>query len=588
MRKNCMRFPGKIVGLFFLSIFLLAVHTHLYAQKLYQERIYEPVVLRGGILSAFYNVPVDQLYLYAYDDSTQTWHMMPFQIDERIRTEDPFKPGNEDAYRHTYFIADDGLLDEDDELVFMVRDLGDRAPNYIWIDNEEARNNQRLEITVYDPTDTTKKAYAYLFQSTTITEQIPTPYGFAYDPENKVAESNAYSVRIGQDDGLIKDIIIKPPYGTGVDFFDTQKIRFIGLMDFGTFAFTIGRNGKPAANERDNLYVYPDSVYQEYTKNPVVRLIREVRETIRFGTIVIGETAFYVNTKFYPFSGELAGGADLDPEKLKREFNTEEDIYIEFDLLRQSWDFNQAATGMKFYNEYNDAIPIDGVPDEVNKQVDLPIREWTMTSGDQGTLFTFVSFLDTLWNSVELYYYDNQAGGQGDETVTDGGDTGDSLSFGDHGLIFRELAEQKVSLKLGFTAYFLPGNKDEVFGRKLANWVEHPVHAFSYAITFPTKVEEIGGRQPQSFALYQNYPNPFNSSTIIRFRVPDREHVTLQILDLNGRTVATLIDKSLSPGVHQLRWNGKDDKNQDVASGVYFYRLQAGQHEQMKKLIFVK
>lgn len=210
-----------------------------------------------------------------------------------------------------------------------------------------------------------------------------------------------------------------------------------------------------------------------------------------------------------------------------------------------------------------------------------------MASGEQGTLFTHVEFLDTLWHSVELYYYDNNQGGQGDETTIDGGDTGDSLSFGDQGIIFRQLAQQSVSLKLGFTAYFLPGNQDKAFGEQLAAWVENPVKATSIAIDFPTGVQEADTKGPETFALYQNYPNPFNSSTIIKFSLPHRQDVRLRIIDLNGRVVKTLVNSTLDKGVHQLRWNGLDERQQEVASGVYFYQIQSGDYVAMKKLILV-
>ena len=211
-----------------------------------------------------------------------------------------------------------------------------------------------------------------------------------------------------------------------------------------------------------------------------------------------------------------------------------------------------------------------------------------MASGDQGTLFTHVEFLDTLWHSVELYYYDNNQGGQGDETTIEGGDTGDSLSYGDQGIIFRQLAQQSVSLKLGFTAYFLPGNQDKAFGQQLAAWVENPVKATSNAIDFPTGVEEADAKGPETFALYQNYPNPFNPETSISFTLPEAGRVTLKIYDLSGREVVTLINAEKPAGSHTITWDSRDPLGQAVASGVYIYRLQFKGQTQSGKMILMR
>lgn len=557
------------------------------AKKLYEDRIYEPVVLRGGVLSAFYDVPINEIFMYAYHESTQTWVMMPFQIDEMTYAEDPFKPGNEDAWQDFYFADDNDSLDFRDELAFMVRDLGDKAADNNWIDNEEAETHQRLEIIVSDPHDN-NIAYGYLFRSSTITEDVPTPYEFTFVPESHTVGSRYYSVRISKDTGLIEDVIIKPPFGTNVDIFDTQKIRFTGLFDFfgGLLTLPIGRYGSQAANERDYLHVYD---YLKYTKNPVVRLIRQVRQTIKLADFPIDELAFYVRTKFYPFSGTINGGACLDPDSLKKEFNTDDDFIIEIDLLRQSWDFNKAASGMKFFNQHNRNVPIDGMPDDVNKTIQTPIKEWTLTTGDQGSMFTHVVFQDTNWQNVELYFYDNKEGGQGDGTVIDGGDTGDSVSYGDQGILFHNLTQDRVSLELGFTAYFLPGNLQKSDGEKLAYGVENPVVSSSKAISFPTQVQgENNASQPTNFQLLQNYPNPFNNSTIITFVLPNEEHVTLKIIDINGCTVLTLVNGLVNSGVHAFCWNGINSQNQQIASGIYFYILRSKRYSKIKKLILLR
>jgi hypothetical protein len=81
---------------------------------------------------------------------------------------------------------------------------------------------------------------------------------------------------------------------------------------------------------------------------------------------------------------------------------------------------------------------------------------------------------------------------------------------------------------------------------------------------------------PQRFGLRQNVPNPFNPLTTILFDLPEARHATLTVYAVDGRKVATLVDAMLPAGTHSAQWNGRDGTGQPVASGTYFYRLEAG------------
>jgi len=85
-----------------------------------------------------------------------------------------------------------------------------------------------------------------------------------------------------------------------------------------------------------------------------------------------------------------------------------------------------------------------------------------------------------------------------------------------------------------------------------------------------------------TFALLQNSPNPFTNETKIRFFLPEVTHTTLTIHDVSGRAIATLVDKELVAGTHAREWKT------DVPSGMYFYRLQAGDFTDMKKMILLR
>jgi len=88
--------------------------------------------------------------------------------------------------------------------------------------------------------------------------------------------------------------------------------------------------------------------------------------------------------------------------------------------------------------------------------------------------------------------------------------------------------------------------------------------------------------------LLQNSPNPFNPSTIIKFYIPNTSDVTIRVYDMLGREVTTLINKQTTGGYHNVYWNGKDSKGENVASGVYLYRLTAGSFSETRKMNLLK
>ena len=88
---------------------------------------------------------------------------------------------------------------------------------------------------------------------------------------------------------------------------------------------------------------------------------------------------------------------------------------------------------------------------------------------------------------------------------------------------------------------------------------------------------------PKSVALAQNYPNPFNPSTQIEFQIPTSSHVTLAVYDVLGRKLEVLVDEQMNAGIYNRVWNA-----QGYESGVYFCRLTAGSHTEMKKMILMK
>jgi hypothetical protein len=93
---------------------------------------------------------------------------------------------------------------------------------------------------------------------------------------------------------------------------------------------------------------------------------------------------------------------------------------------------------------------------------------------------------------------------------------------------------------------------------------------------------------PESFELSQSYPNPFNSQTVIRYSLFKPADVSLTIYNVLGQRVRTLVDRVRQNGRMTVIWDGKDDWGNDLASGIYFCRLQAGELSQTKRMVLLK
>ena len=95
---------------------------------------------------------------------------------------------------------------------------------------------------------------------------------------------------------------------------------------------------------------------------------------------------------------------------------------------------------------------------------------------------------------------------------------------------------------------------------------------------------------PKAFSLSQNTPNPFNPSTTITYSVPEGKsvNVSLEVFDLRGQKVNTLVDEARESGTYAVFWNGIDSQGRKVASGIYFYRLRAGSFVQTRKMVLLK
>jgi flagellar hook assembly protein FlgD len=98
---------------------------------------------------------------------------------------------------------------------------------------------------------------------------------------------------------------------------------------------------------------------------------------------------------------------------------------------------------------------------------------------------------------------------------------------------------------------------------------------------------------PAEYGLEQNYPNPlrasaFNPTTSITYTLPQKGHVLLSVYNVLGQRLVTLVNRLQEAGSHSVVWNGKNEKGQTLASGIYLYKIEAESFAQTKKLVLTK
>ncbi|MFQ5649866.1 MAG: galactose oxidase-like domain-containing protein [bacterium] len=97
---------------------------------------------------------------------------------------------------------------------------------------------------------------------------------------------------------------------------------------------------------------------------------------------------------------------------------------------------------------------------------------------------------------------------------------------------------------------------------------------------------------PKAFALSQNYPNPFNSSTRLDYQIPEivtfGSYVNLNIYNISGQLIRTLVDEKKAPGAYSVNWNGRDNKGRAVSSGIYYYTIVTDGYKQTKKMLLLQ
>jgi len=128
-----------------------------------------------------------------------------------------------------------------------------------------------------------------------------------------------------------------------------------------------------------------------------------------------------------------------------------------------------------------------------------------------------------------------------------------------------------------------------ITGKEIGGSVEHDVVIF-LDVQEATDVGDLADNPntPKSFALFQNHPNPFNPVTQISYQLPQDCRVRVTIYNVRGQRVRTLYDGRQGAGRHTLNWDGRDTGGRLLSSGIYLYRLEAGQFHQTRKMTLMK
>lgn len=380
----------------------------------------DPVVVAGANFSILISQPVDELALYAFDSGG--WSPIPFQIDERAND-----------ITGTYVISEDGLLDANDELVFMAKDAGQLA-GAGWPADVEAQQNVRYGIEARDPLDPGASGWAYLYRSTTLPAD-PTTY-VHWDEPQQVATAVSYTASFSPSAFVgLADLTIN---GNPVDILDRQKTRVTAFI----LTFT----------EEDLIAFVTPTI-----SIPVVGPIRGVANGGGFNLSIYGER----------FEFSIA-------------FNTSA-LPLTIDNLRTSLDLNDPSlTGIANYYDSNGAMAkIDGSPDTVPAG---PLMDWYQASGATGGLFVAFPTLNTGGGTASNYYKD--------DSQLDLADTGDGRSYGDTGL---SVANPGNVIELSLVSYILPPGTVDNVGASYFERTTNPLTAVANAQFFKSlTIDKMG------------------------------------------------------------------------------------------------
>jgi hypothetical protein len=559
-RRVLMTSIVTVAALSSLLLFARPASQSLKGQQKTLDRKYDPVVVAAGEALAQKSLQINQLYAYRFDAGSNTWTSMPFQIDE---VDD----------RGKYLREQDGIVDANDELVFMPGDAGDHAGNDQWLPDAGAQQQTRFELEVTDPLTPDKKGWVYLYQKVTSPPSVQGYIDYSPDPTGAGADTvkGASYIEGHTSNGWINYLTL--PRVTSVqpqNLIDRLKVRLKGIARILVF------NVPYDATEQDNF----PFVRVNFAKGPVRGLREwELAIELKSGSLTyrIDTTSFV--TQYFPYSSALGGDVVVDSVKT---------ALAGISLIRISLDFSPNATGMKFFSitDQTRSFVIDGIQDSPNDS--LQDRTWLMATGSAGTILTLAKVPTVQGTKRKLYYRDNANGGTGDGTP----DTGDMKSYGDMGIRFDDKVTGTLHLSFDMNFFYLDlPDQSRDFADKLNSYRRFPMEVTITEQTMTPSAVADNGNGPRTFALLEAYPNPFaptiGSVTISFTAGADLSAAKLRIYNLLGQEVARFEGADLLRQ-QEILWDGRDRFGRLLPAGVYFYELETTRQRAVKKLVLLR
>ena len=468
------------------------------------DRPQDPVVVKGANFPAFSGTLLGDLVLFAYRSGT--WTPIPFQIDEVNIT-------------GTFVMSDGGLLDANDELVFMAGDAGDSVGTAIWPADPQSRLYPRYTITVTDPLSEGGPAWAYLYRSTTLT-----PSGVSYitwTHATQTAAAISYTTAFSPTKFVgLSDLFIN---GSSVDILDRQKIRVEILGGFIKL------------NEESLAALSPATL--------TLPIAGPVRAVTNDGDL---NAAFYGSRIDFDVTFDLSDLGAFLP-----------------DFIRTSFDWhNPITTGITTYYDSNTAggVTIDGVMDTVSATPPITWFQVNGGLGGPGGIAVAIPIIDPNGGTVSNYYKDDSA--------IDPNDTGDRRSYGDAGL---RIDDPGPVISFTLVASVLPPGTTANVGASYFARVKNPLTAATagqcfisapdcFKVNTTTMLES--SLNPSTFGQSVTFTATVTSGTgtptgSVTFKDGG---ATLGTGPLNGGA-ATFVTSALGIGVHSITAEYSGDSN---------------------------
>jgi hypothetical protein len=379
-------------------------------------RPHDPVVITAGLLSRLSGSPVEEIFVYAYQDTGLV--QIPFQVDERNA-------------HGMYVAAQDGQLNGTDELLFMAADAGG------WVENPSldvgvALITPTYVITLTDPISRAH-AWVYVFHSSALSRTFEADYVSYESDKDRISGAGRYAIGFNAIHGFRDYLSLGD---SDVDLLDRDKFRITSTVSIPPFPpFSI------STNEQD---VFQDGVHA--VDGPV----RVTRVSTHSYTILGQRSQFTATLHAYRSLVVQLAAVEVpsDPVQIAHH--------------RSSVDWNAQAQGMVYYDANNPAgVVIDGIADVLT--LTAP-SGWTQVSSVSGTVVNVSQVPPGLGGTQSTYFKDS--------ALLDSDDTGDGVSYGDAGFQVRHPNSGDYAILAHF--YFLTGTLNNV-GATCAGYYDYPL-----------------------------------------------------------------------------------------------------------------